>query len=132
MDLRCVQWLLGKLRFRWRHLVSSQQEQCILLGKVVWYPALHRGPEALHPRPRPAFPVVHPSGPGRCRAQAGSGPLLTWLGLVRVGTVIQVGDQNRKELGRAGAGSHGQSSVLQDTREPAGSALLLPEITVGL
>ncbi|XP_048655473.1 tubulin epsilon and delta complex protein 1 isoform X2 [Marmota marmota marmota] len=33
VDLRCVQWLMGKLRFRWRHLISSQQEQCTLLGK---------------------------------------------------------------------------------------------------
>nr|XP_005334680.1 tubulin epsilon and delta complex protein 1 isoform X5 [Ictidomys tridecemlineatus] len=37
VDLRCVQWLMGKLRFRWRHLISSQQEQCTLLGKIHLY-----------------------------------------------------------------------------------------------
>uniref|UniRef100_A0A8C6QG52 Tubulin epsilon and delta complex 1 n=1 Tax=Nannospalax galili TaxID=1026970 RepID=A0A8C6QG52_NANGA len=37
MDLRRVQWLMGKLRFRWRHLISSQQEQCTLLGKIHLY-----------------------------------------------------------------------------------------------
>lgn len=35
MDLRLVEWLMGKLRFRWRRLISSQQEQCTLLSKVV-------------------------------------------------------------------------------------------------
>ncbi|MBZ3888623.1 hypothetical protein SUZIE_198880 [Sciurus carolinensis] len=36
-DLRYVQWLMGKLWFRWRHLISSQQEQCTLLGKIHLY-----------------------------------------------------------------------------------------------
>ncbi|XP_042525079.1 tubulin epsilon and delta complex protein 1 [Dipodomys spectabilis] len=34
VDLRQVQWMLGKLRFRWRHLISTQQEQCALLSKI--------------------------------------------------------------------------------------------------
>uniref|UniRef100_A0A250Y0J5 Uncharacterized protein C14orf80 n=1 Tax=Castor canadensis TaxID=51338 RepID=A0A250Y0J5_CASCN len=37
VDLRQVQWLMGKLRFRWRRLVSSQQEQCTLLSKIHLY-----------------------------------------------------------------------------------------------
>nr|XP_048287429.1 tubulin epsilon and delta complex protein 1 isoform X4 [Myodes glareolus] len=35
MDLRLVEWLMGKLRFRWRRLISSQQEQCTLLSKLL-------------------------------------------------------------------------------------------------
>lgn len=35
VDLRLVEWLMGRLRFRWRCLISSQQEQCILLSKVI-------------------------------------------------------------------------------------------------
>lgn len=35
MDIRLVQWLMGKLRFRWRCLISSQREQCTLLSKVI-------------------------------------------------------------------------------------------------
>uniref|UniRef100_F6UIY5 Tubulin epsilon and delta complex 1 n=1 Tax=Callithrix jacchus TaxID=9483 RepID=F6UIY5_CALJA len=35
VDVRYVQWLMGKLRFRWRQLVSSQQEQCTLLSKLL-------------------------------------------------------------------------------------------------
>nr|XP_045253631.1 tubulin epsilon and delta complex protein 1 isoform X7 [Macaca fascicularis] len=35
VDVRHVQWLMGKLRFRWRQLVSSQQEQCALLSKLL-------------------------------------------------------------------------------------------------
>lgn len=35
MDVRHLQWLMGKLQFRWRNLMASQQEQCALLGKVV-------------------------------------------------------------------------------------------------
>ncbi|KAM4854008.1 tubulin epsilon and delta complex protein 1 [Thomomys bottae] len=37
VDLRQVQWMMGKLRFRWRHLLSSQQEQCALLSKIHLY-----------------------------------------------------------------------------------------------
>lgn len=37
VDLRLVQWLMGKLRFRWRRLISSQQEQCTLLSKIHLY-----------------------------------------------------------------------------------------------
>ncbi|XP_032035488.1 tubulin epsilon and delta complex protein 1 isoform X1 [Hylobates moloch] len=37
VDVRHVQWLMGKLRFRWRQLVSSQQEQCTLLSKIHLY-----------------------------------------------------------------------------------------------
>lgn len=37
VDVRRVQWLMGKLRFRWRQLVSSQQEQCALLSKIHLY-----------------------------------------------------------------------------------------------
>uniref|UniRef100_A0A2K5VIL7 Tubulin epsilon and delta complex 1 n=1 Tax=Macaca fascicularis TaxID=9541 RepID=A0A2K5VIL7_MACFA len=37
VDVRHVQWLMGKLRFRWRQLVSSQQEQCALLSKIHLY-----------------------------------------------------------------------------------------------
>lgn len=37
VDLRLVEWLMGKLRFRWRCLISSQQEQCTLLSKIHLY-----------------------------------------------------------------------------------------------
>ncbi|XP_054423671.1 tubulin epsilon and delta complex protein 1 [Pteronotus mesoamericanus] len=35
VDVRYLQWLMGKLRLRWRNLVASQQEQCALLGKLL-------------------------------------------------------------------------------------------------
>ncbi|XP_008070711.1 uncharacterized protein C14orf80 homolog isoform X2 [Carlito syrichta] len=35
VDIRFVQWLMGKLRFQWRQLASSQQEQCALLSKLL-------------------------------------------------------------------------------------------------
>ncbi|XP_036904442.1 tubulin epsilon and delta complex protein 1 isoform X3 [Sturnira hondurensis] len=35
VDIRHLQWLMGKLRFRWRTLMASQQEQCALLGKLL-------------------------------------------------------------------------------------------------
>nr|XP_020830518.1 uncharacterized protein C14orf80 homolog isoform X2 [Phascolarctos cinereus] len=35
VDIRYVQWLLGKLRFQWRSLYASQQEQCTLLNKML-------------------------------------------------------------------------------------------------
>ncbi|XP_065728636.1 tubulin epsilon and delta complex protein 1 isoform X2 [Phocoena phocoena] len=35
VDIRHLQWLMGKLRFRWRNLMASQQEQCALLGKLL-------------------------------------------------------------------------------------------------
>uniref|UniRef100_A0A8C9AAX4 Tubulin epsilon and delta complex 1 n=1 Tax=Prolemur simus TaxID=1328070 RepID=A0A8C9AAX4_PROSS len=35
VDIRCVQWLMGRLRFRWRCLTASQQEQCALLSKLL-------------------------------------------------------------------------------------------------
>ncbi|XP_037691153.1 tubulin epsilon and delta complex protein 1-like isoform X7 [Choloepus didactylus] len=37
VDIRHVQWLMGKLRFQWRNLVSTQQEQCALLSKIHLY-----------------------------------------------------------------------------------------------
>ncbi|KAL2789421.1 tubulin epsilon and delta complex protein 1 isoform 1 [Daubentonia madagascariensis] len=37
VDIRCVQWLMGRLRFRWRCLTASQQEQCTLLSKIHLY-----------------------------------------------------------------------------------------------
>ncbi|XP_058596500.1 tubulin epsilon and delta complex protein 1 isoform X2 [Neofelis nebulosa] len=37
VDIRHLQWLMGKLRFRWRKLITSQQEQCALLGKIHSY-----------------------------------------------------------------------------------------------
>uniref|UniRef100_A0A671DNN5 Tubulin epsilon and delta complex 1 n=1 Tax=Rhinolophus ferrumequinum TaxID=59479 RepID=A0A671DNN5_RHIFE len=37
VDIRRLQWLMGKLRFRWRKLMASQQEQCSLLGKIHSY-----------------------------------------------------------------------------------------------
>ncbi|XP_027698631.1 tubulin epsilon and delta complex protein 1 isoform X3 [Vombatus ursinus] len=37
VDIRYVQWLLGKLRFQWRSLYASQQEQCTLLNKIHLY-----------------------------------------------------------------------------------------------
>nr|XP_031531547.1 tubulin epsilon and delta complex protein 1 isoform X2 [Vicugna pacos] len=37
VDIRHLQWLMGKLRFRWRKLMASQQEQCALLGKIHSY-----------------------------------------------------------------------------------------------
>ncbi|XP_021510950.1 tubulin epsilon and delta complex protein 1 [Meriones unguiculatus] len=37
VDLRLVEWLMGKLRIRWRRLISSQQEQCTLLSKIHLY-----------------------------------------------------------------------------------------------
>lgn len=47
MDVRHLQWLMGKLRFRWRTLMASQQEQCALLGKVVPLRTLHPAAAAL-------------------------------------------------------------------------------------
>ncbi|XP_074069406.1 tubulin epsilon and delta complex protein 1 isoform X2 [Macrotis lagotis] len=35
VDIRYIHWLLGKLRFHWRNLHASQQEQCILLNKLL-------------------------------------------------------------------------------------------------
>nr|XP_044630381.1 tubulin epsilon and delta complex protein 1 isoform X2 [Equus asinus] len=35
VDIRHLQWLMGKLRFRWRNLITSQQEHCALLGKLL-------------------------------------------------------------------------------------------------
>nr|XP_045009785.1 tubulin epsilon and delta complex protein 1 isoform X2 [Jaculus jaculus] len=35
VDLHQVQWLMGKLRIRWRQLLSSQQEHCSLLSKLL-------------------------------------------------------------------------------------------------
>uniref|UniRef100_UPI00398F2D9B tubulin epsilon and delta complex protein 1 isoform X2 n=1 Tax=Pristiophorus japonicus TaxID=55135 RepID=UPI00398F2D9B len=35
MDVRYLQWLQGKLRFRWRSLHSAQQERCAALYKFV-------------------------------------------------------------------------------------------------
>ncbi|XP_074146717.1 tubulin epsilon and delta complex protein 1 isoform X2 [Sminthopsis crassicaudata] len=35
VDIRYIQWLLGKLRFQWRSLYASQQEQCNLLNKLL-------------------------------------------------------------------------------------------------
>ncbi|XP_046935886.1 tubulin epsilon and delta complex protein 1 isoform X1 [Lynx rufus] len=37
VDVRHLQWLMGKLRFQWRKLIASQQEQCALLGKIHSY-----------------------------------------------------------------------------------------------
>ncbi|XP_036286232.1 tubulin epsilon and delta complex protein 1 isoform X1 [Pipistrellus kuhlii] len=37
VDACHLQWLMGKLRFRWRNLMASQQEQCALLGKIHMY-----------------------------------------------------------------------------------------------
>ncbi|XP_037703419.1 tubulin epsilon and delta complex protein 1-like [Choloepus didactylus] len=37
VDIRHVQRLMGKLRFQWRNLVSTQQEQCALLSKIHSY-----------------------------------------------------------------------------------------------
>ncbi|XP_064149176.1 tubulin epsilon and delta complex protein 1 isoform X1 [Loxodonta africana] len=37
VDVRHVQWLMGKLRFRWRSLISSHQEHCALLSKIHKY-----------------------------------------------------------------------------------------------
>ncbi|KAI5936972.1 Tubulin epsilon and delta complex protein 1 [Manis javanica] len=44
VDVRHLQWLMGKLQFRWRNLMVSQQEQCTLLGKVVPPCVGHPGP----------------------------------------------------------------------------------------
>eukprot|EP00071_Canis_lupus_P044597 XP_022278154.1 uncharacterized protein C14orf80 homolog isoform X1 [Canis lupus familiaris] len=37
VDIRHLQWLMGKLRLQWRNLMTSQQEQCALLGKIHSY-----------------------------------------------------------------------------------------------
>uniref|UniRef100_UPI00398E5FB2 tubulin epsilon and delta complex protein 1 isoform X1 n=1 Tax=Pristiophorus japonicus TaxID=55135 RepID=UPI00398E5FB2 len=37
MDVRYLQWLQGKLRFRWRSLHSAQQERCAALYKIHSY-----------------------------------------------------------------------------------------------
>ncbi|KAL0602225.1 Tubulin epsilon and delta complex protein 1 [Plecturocebus cupreus] len=47
VDVRHVQWLMGKLRFRWRQLVSSQQEQCALLSKIHLYTRGCHGEQSL-------------------------------------------------------------------------------------
>ncbi|XP_070333788.1 tubulin epsilon and delta complex protein 1 isoform X2 [Odocoileus virginianus] len=36
VDIRHLQWLMGKLQLRWRNLMAGQQEQCALLGKNPW------------------------------------------------------------------------------------------------
>lgn len=53
VDLRLVEWLMGKLRFRRRCLISSQREQCALLSKVI------QAHGSLPCCPRLLFPVVH-------------------------------------------------------------------------
>ncbi|XP_075388213.1 tubulin epsilon and delta complex protein 1 isoform X2 [Tenrec ecaudatus] len=35
LDMRYVQWLMGKLRFRWLNLICGHQEQCVLLSKLL-------------------------------------------------------------------------------------------------
>uniref|UniRef100_A0A8C6EEE6 Tubulin epsilon and delta complex 1 n=1 Tax=Moschus moschiferus TaxID=68415 RepID=A0A8C6EEE6_MOSMO len=35
VDIRHLQWLMGKLRLRWRNLMAGQQEQCALLGQLL-------------------------------------------------------------------------------------------------
>lgn len=55
VDIRHLQWLMGKLRFRWRNLMASQQEQCALLGQV--------GPSCISP---PG--AVTPCAAGACPA----------------------------------------------------------------
>ncbi|XP_055274656.1 tubulin epsilon and delta complex protein 1 isoform X2 [Moschus berezovskii] len=37
VDIRHLQWLMGKLRLRWRNLMAGQQEQCALLGQIHAY-----------------------------------------------------------------------------------------------
>ncbi|XP_045144162.1 tubulin epsilon and delta complex protein 1 isoform X2 [Echinops telfairi] len=37
LDMRYVQWLMGKLRFRWLNLICGHQEQCALLSKIHQY-----------------------------------------------------------------------------------------------
>ncbi|XP_039079888.1 tubulin epsilon and delta complex protein 1 isoform X1 [Hyaena hyaena] len=37
VDIRYLQWLMGKLLLQWRKLMTSQQEQCALLGKIHSY-----------------------------------------------------------------------------------------------
>ncbi|XP_020753315.2 tubulin epsilon and delta complex protein 1 isoform X4 [Odocoileus virginianus] len=37
VDIRHLQWLMGKLQLRWRNLMAGQQEQCALLGKIHSY-----------------------------------------------------------------------------------------------
>ncbi|XP_041615320.1 tubulin epsilon and delta complex protein 1 isoform X2 [Vulpes lagopus] len=37
VDIRHLQWLMGKLRLQWRNLMTSQQEHCALLGKIHSY-----------------------------------------------------------------------------------------------
>nr|XP_020753315.1 uncharacterized protein C14orf80 homolog [Odocoileus virginianus texanus] len=37
VDVRHLQWLMGKLQLRWRNLMAGQQEQCALLGKIHSY-----------------------------------------------------------------------------------------------
>lgn len=51
VDVRHLQWLMGKLRFRWRNLMASQQEQCALLGKVAPLRIVHQGAVTLWSRP---------------------------------------------------------------------------------
>ncbi|XP_061015559.1 tubulin epsilon and delta complex protein 1 isoform X2 [Dama dama] len=34
VDIRHLQWMMGKLWLRWRNLMAGQQEQCALLGKI--------------------------------------------------------------------------------------------------
>lgn len=51
VDVRHLQWLMGKLRFRWRSLMASQQEQCALLGKVAPLRIVRQGAVTLWSRP---------------------------------------------------------------------------------
>ncbi|KAK2104933.1 Tubulin epsilon and delta complex protein 1 [Saguinus oedipus] len=64
VDVRYVQWLMGKLRFRWRQLVSSQQEQCILLSKVELAQGFHPGAVSCAAGCQLPVPVAHSARPG--------------------------------------------------------------------
>ncbi|XP_037691147.1 tubulin epsilon and delta complex protein 1-like isoform X2 [Choloepus didactylus] len=72
VDIRHVQWLMGKLRFQWRNLVSTQQEQCALLSKAGSLGGWDMGSLLLSPAAsRPAWvhtvsdPLVHMGLPQR-------------------------------------------------------------------
>lgn len=75
MDIRHLQWLMGKLRFQWRKLITSQQEQCALLGKVLSLGTVPQG-HLLSILQAGAWPLT------------GCGPSRAWLGADRLAAAL--------------------------------------------
>lgn len=150
VDIRHLQWLMGKLRFGWRNLITSQQEHCALLGKVVLparCPPRGSCPPVLQdvtlPLPAASLAPLPARGlPSEAQRELGPG---LWLdvGLPRPGRGLTGwvlpwghlgpdpgapggprGGLGQMELGITGAGS-------QRGKEPARLAFQSPEVPIG-